>query len=150
MGGGEELSSSTLLETLLVTVLVSGGFLLGKSSYDRLRQRLCKVVVVVVGAGPIGLTSVLLACHSGKAHKVILIEEKARAQLVNRPHQIALDTETVTFLRQLHVDFDNIEGCWQNGCFFTRIGVFTEYMLDIFCQQRTPVEVRLKTRVSCF
>ena len=109
---------------------------------------MCKVTTVVIGAGPVGLISGVIACRSGKASEVLLFEEKSRNELVNRPQQIALDAKSVTFLQGLGVDFDNIEGCWQDDCFFTRIGVFEEYMLSIIAIQQVAVDVRLRYKVG--
>ena len=64
--------------------------------------------------------------------------------------QIALDPRSVDFLLGLGVDFDNVEGCWHNEHFFTKIGVFQEYLLSILEQkkQKVDVRVRLGTKVA--
>ena len=104
------------------------------------------------GAGPVGLTSVLISARSGKAAKIILFEEKFRNDLINRPQQIALQEKNVTFLKTLGVDFDNIEGCWQNNCFFTRMGVFQEYMLGMIYRlhSHVDVDIRLNKKVTLY
>ena len=141
-------ASAALLVTCALTVLVTAGFVIGKNTYDCVRQRLSRVTVVVVGAGPVGLTAALIAARSGKAPRVIVYEERSRADLVGRAYQMTLTAASIAFLRAAGVDFDNIEGCREQGCFFTRIGVFQEYMLDILEQCRTPlVEIRLGSKV---
>ena len=52
------------------------------------------------------------------------------------------------FLSDLGVDFDNIEGCSENGVFFTKVGVFQEYLLSIIYRLRVEVNLRLHTKVS--
>ncbi len=147
----EEIASLTsngiFLQTVVVTVAVTCGFLISKTTYDNFRKRWARATVVVIGAGPIGLISVLIAAKSGKAEKIILFEEKYRNDLFNRPHQIALEQKNVHFLKTLGVDFDNIEGCWQQKCFFTRIGVFQEYILSTIYRLNVTVDVRLHQKV---
>ncbi len=141
-------SNTIFMQTIAVTVAVTCGFLLSKTTYDNFRKRWARATVVVVGAGPIGLISVLIAAKSGKAARIILYEEKYRNDLLNRPQQIALQQKNVHFLKSLGVDFDNIEGCWQQKCFYTRIGVFQEYILSIIYTLGVPVDVRLQQKVS--
>ncbi|ELT88967.1 hypothetical protein CAPTEDRAFT_195876 [Capitella teleta] len=140
-------TTAVFLQTLGVTVVMTCAFVLTKTTYDRMRRRLSQVAVVVIGAGPIGLTSALVAAHSQKASRVIVYEEKPRSELLCRPQQIGLDAKSVTLLSSLGVDFDNIEGCWKHKNFFTRIGVFQEYLLSQFQLLQTPVELKLKTKV---
>ncbi len=146
-------SADILFETTVITLVVTCCFMASKITYDNLRQHWAKSTIVVVGAGPVGLTSVLISARSGKAAKIILFEEKFRNDLINRPQQIALQEKNVTFLKTLGVDFDNIEGCWQNNCFFTRMGVFQEYMLGMIYRlhSQVPVDIRLNKKVNyCF
>lgn len=140
-------TTAVFLQTLGVTVVMTCAFVLTKTTYDRIRRRWSQVAVVVIGAGPIGLTSALIAAHSQKASRIIVYEEKARNELLCRPQQIALDSKSVMLLKSLGVDFDNIEGCWKHRSFFTRIGVFQEYLLSFFHLLQTPVEMKLKTKV---
>ena len=142
-------ADGVLLQTLVITVVVTFGFLLSKTTYDNYRKRSSKATLVVVGAGPIGLTSLIIAAKSGKISRAILFEEKCSQDLVNRPQQIALEHKNVIFLQSLGVDFDNIEGCWQQHRFFTRIGVFQEYLLSLISRLPVPVDVRLRQKVMC-
>ena len=139
-----------LLQTTAVTILVTVAFMATKTSYEKVRQHLSRATVVVIGAGPVGLTAVLISALSGKAEKIILFDDKFRNDLINRPMQIALNDISVKFLQMLGVDFDNIEGCWQQGSFFTKLGVFEEYMLGMVyrLQYKVPVDVRLCSKVS--
>ncbi len=145
-------SGTVLIQTTLVTLVITCVFMATKTSYDTFRQHWSRATVVVVGAGPVGLTSVLISALSGKAEKIILFDEKFRNDLINRPQQIALKERCVKFLKTLGVDFDNIEGCWHQGCFYTRLGVFEEYMLGMVyrIQFKVPVDVRLNTKVSVY
>ena len=145
------MSNVTLLETFAITIIVTCGFIVSKSTFDKVRRRLSKVTVVVIGAGPAGLCSLLIATKTGKVSRVILYEEKSRNELLNQSHQITLEQNTVHFLKSLGVDFDNIEGCWQHKRFFTRIGVFQEYMLSMLNTRRSDdmqVDIRMHCKVS--
>ena len=142
------MSAPTLLQTLLLTVTVSCGFVLSKNSLQRVRQRAARINVTVVGAGPVGLTATLLALKSGRVRKLIVYEERCRGALVATPQQVSLEPPTQQFLSQLGVDFDNIEGCWHNGCFYTRLGVFLEYLLDIIHLHDLPVDIRFNRKVT--
>ena len=146
-----ELSTGCILfQTTAVTVLVTFAFIATKTSYDIVRQHLSKATVIVIGAGPVGLTAVLISALSGKAERIILFDDKFRNDLINRPQQIALKEECVKFLKTLGVDFDNIEGCWEHGSFFTKLGVFEEYMLGMVYRlhSKVPVDIRLCSKVS--
>ena len=79
--------------------------------------------------------------------RIIVFEERCRHDLVCRPQQIAIDAKTTAFLQSLGVDFDNIEGCREKGCFFTRAGVFLEYMLSIIQRLDVPIDLRLNCKV---
>ncbi len=106
-----------------------------------------RVTLVVIGAGPIGLISLIAAAKCGRVSSIILYEEKSRNKLLNNNYQIALDTKSISFLRSLGIDFDNIEGCWDKGRFCTRIGVFLEYLLSTISRLDIEVDMRLKTKV---
>ena len=139
-----------LFQTAAVTLLVTFAFMATKTSYDIVRQHWSKATVIVVGAGPVGLTAVLISALSGKAERIILFDDKFRNDLINRPQQIALKDKCVKFLKSLGVDFDNIEGCWHEGSFFTKLGVFEEYMLGMVYRlhSKVPVDTRLCSKVS--
>nr|XP_006824632.1 PREDICTED: uncharacterized protein LOC100367641 [Saccoglossus kowalevskii] len=114
----------------------------------KLRQWRTKVTVVVLGCDPIGLTTVLLSAHSKKTSKIILLEEKSRKYLIGRPQQLALDGHSVRLLRRLQVDFDNIEGCWQEERFCTPMGVLQEYLLSLIQRLDADIEVKLNTKLT--
>jgi hypothetical protein len=133
---------------VFVTICVLVMFVGTKTVYDRLRRDMARLTVVVIGAGPIGLTSALIAALSGRATKIIIYEKDSRNELVDRVHQIAFEAKIVGFLKTHGVDFDNLEGCWQNCCFFTRTGIYLEYLLSVLARHEVRVETRLKTKVS--
>lgn len=140
------LAYDTVLSTL-VAVLV---YVVLKVSLDAVRQWRARISVLIVGSGPVGLTAALVAVRSGKVLKLTVLDERYRAALLCRPQQIALDPRSVKFLLGLGVDFDNMEGCWHDEHFFTRIGVFQEYLLSILEQMKQKVDVRVQlgTKVS--
>ena len=142
-------ANGVFLQTVCITVFVTCAFFLSKTTYDRVRRMRARATIVVVGAGPVGLTAVLIASKSGRASNIVIYEEHSRKDLHNRAQQIALDHRNVIFLNSIGVDFDNIEGCWQQRCFYTRLGVFQEYMLSIVQQQlNVPIDIRLGTKVG--
>lgn len=134
------LAYDTVLSTL-VAVLV---YVVLKVSLDVLRQWRARISVLIVGSGPVGLTAALVAVRSGKVLKLTVLDERYRSALLCRPQQIALDPRSVKFLLGLGVDFDNMEGCWHNEHFFTRIGVFQEHLLSILEQKKQKVDVRVQ------
>ncbi|TNN00837.1 uncharacterized protein [Takifugu rubripes] len=134
------LAYDTVLSTL-VAVLV---YVVLKVSLDVVRQWRARISVLIVGSGPVGLAAALVAVRSGKVLKLTVLEERYRSALLCRPQQIALDPRSVKFLLGLGVDFDNMEGCWHNEHFFTRIGVFQEYLLSILEQKKQKVDVRVQ------
>lgn len=142
----ERLALDTALSALLAVLL----YVAVKVSVDRLRHWRARVSVLIVGAGPAGLTAALVAVRSGKVLKLTLLDERCRAALLCRPQQIALQPRSVRFLLALGVDFDNMEGCWDNEHFFTRIGVFQEHLLSILEQQkhRQGIRILLGTKAS--
>ncbi|XP_076449045.1 uncharacterized protein LOC143285552 [Babylonia areolata] len=141
------------VQQLVISAVIVTCFIATKTLLDNLRRRQARMTVVVVGAGPIGLSALMVAAQSGRVSRVVLFEELGRMALFNKPHQIALEARNVAFLRGVGVDFDNMEGCWDGaGCFFTRLGVFQEYMMSVLGRLPVPVDVRLGvkfTRDSC-
>ncbi|KAL8607503.1 hypothetical protein ACOMHN_004473 [Nucella lapillus] len=135
--------SMLAVQQLVISAVIVTCFIATKTLLDNLRRRQARMTVVVIGAGPIGLTSLMMAAQSGRVSRVILFEEQGKMALFHKPHQIAFEAKSVAFLRRFGVDFDNMEGCSDNGCFFTRLGVFLEYMLSVVCRLPVPVEVRL-------
>lgn len=142
----EHLSAEIGLSTVLALAL----FVAVKLSVDALRRSRAKVSVLVVGAGPVGLTAALVAVRSAKVLKLTLLDARPRAALLCRPQQIALDPSSVRFLLGLGVDFDSLEGCWDKGHFFTKVGVFQEHLLSILEQHTRQLALRilLGTKVS--
>lgn len=134
------LAYDTVLSTLVAVVV----YVVLKVSLDVVRQWRARISVLVVGSGPVGLTAALVAVRSGKVLKLTVLDERYRTALLCRPQQIALDPRSVKFLLGLGVDFDNMEGCWHNEHFFTRIGVFQEYLLSILEQMKQKVDVRVQ------
>ncbi|XP_026032882.1 uncharacterized protein LOC113027480 isoform X2 [Astatotilapia calliptera] len=145
----EEKYRALAYDTALSTLVAVALYVVIKVSLDGFRQWRAKISVLVVGSGPVGLTAALVAVRSGKVLKLTVLDERYRTALLSRPQQIALDPRSVKFLLGLGVDFDNMEGCWHNDHFFTRIGVFQEYLLSILEQkkQRVDVKVQLGTKV---
>ncbi|XP_041692536.1 uncharacterized protein si:dkey-234i14.6 isoform X2 [Coregonus clupeaformis] len=134
------LAYDTALSTLVAVVF----YVVVKVSLDGIRQWRARISVLIVGSGPVGLTAALVAVRSGKVLKLTLLDERYRTALLCRPQQIALDPRSVEFLLKLGVDFDNMEGCWHNEHFFTKIGVFQEYLLSILEQKRQKVEIKVQ------
>ncbi|XP_070536619.1 uncharacterized protein [Ptychodera flava] len=141
-------SNEICYQLTLVTVVVALAFMASKCSYNVLRQWRTKLTILVLGCDPIGLTTVLIAAKSCKTSKIILLEEKSRKFLVAQPQQVALDARSVQFLKRLDVDFDNIEGCWQDERFCTPLGVLQEYLFSLIERQNVNMEVRLHTKLS--
>ncbi|KAJ6666061.1 hypothetical protein lerEdw1_000965 [Lerista edwardsae] len=130
-----EAALSTLLAVLLYVAL--------KVGVDSIRHWRAKISVLVVGAGPVGLTAALVAVRSRKVLNLTLLDERTRAALLCRPQQIALDPRSVNFLLGLGVDFDNMEGCWDKEHFFTKIGIFQEHLLSILDQHKQQLGIRI-------
>ena len=143
-------SGWTVIQCVLMTSVAVGVFLGLKSCFDHFRRQFSKIIVVVIGGGPIGLLSALIASKTGNTEKIIVFEENSKSDLISRPQQIGLDIQSVKFLRGLGIDFDNIEGCWDKRGkeFFTPIGVFQEYVLDIVPQVKmVDIDFRFGTKV---
>ncbi|CAG5131208.1 unnamed protein product, partial [Candidula unifasciata] len=137
-----------VLNQIIISAVIVTCFVCTKTIVDNLRRRNARITVVIVGAGPIGLTSMLVAARCGRVSRIVLYEEMCKLVLYNKPHQIAFDVKSVHFLKRLGVDFDNIEGCWDAGCFYTRLGVFQEYMLTTVPKLGVPVDLRLGTKIA--
>ncbi|XP_053550780.1 uncharacterized protein LOC128642125 [Bombina bombina] len=135
----ETLALDTVLSTLVVVLV----YVVIKVSVDKVRHWRARVSILVVGAGPVGLTGALVAVRSRKVLNLTILDERSRAALLCRPQQIALDPRSVKFLLDLGVDFDNIEGCWRNDHFFTKIGVFQEHLLSILEQRKQTMDIRI-------
>lgn len=140
----EEQYRALALDTLWSTLAAVLVYVVVKVSLDGVRRWRARVSVLIVGSGPVGLTAALVAVRSGKVLKLTVLDERYRSALLCRPQQIALDPRSVKFLLELGVDFDNMEGCWHNEHFFTRIGVFQEYLLSILEQRKHNVDVKVQ------
>ncbi|CAH1779922.1 unnamed protein product [Owenia fusiformis] len=141
-------SNTSIAQTFVITILIVAVFLCTKTTYDSLRKRWAQVTIVVVGAGPVGLISVLIAAATGKCTRIIVYESKSRHELLSRRYQIGIDSRSVLFLQQLGVDFDNIEGCWQMKKFYTRTNVFQQYILDNLYKYESLIQVKLSTKFT--
>ena len=140
--------TSDVIVTAFLTTIVSIGFVVTKSAYDELRKVTSRVTLIIIGGGPIGLLSLYVAARCRYVSHVILYEEKSRSRLLNNNYQLALDTRSVEFLKEFRVDFDNIEGCWDKGIFYTKTGVFLEYLLSNIPKLDVSLDLRLNTKVS--
>ncbi|XP_023492648.2 uncharacterized protein [Equus caballus] len=150
MGAGTTGSDDAeALDAVLGTLLAVLVLVVVKAAVDVLRRRRAHATVLVVGAGPVGLTAALVAVRSGRVLKLTVLDACARGPLLGRTQQIALDPRSVRFLQTLGVDFDNMEGCWRNGHFFTRVGVFQEHLLSLLERkgQRPGFRLILGTKV---
>ncbi|XP_073461653.1 uncharacterized protein [Aquarana catesbeiana] len=143
LDSGQEIHDQLAVDTALSTLIVILVYIVVKVSVDGIRQWRARVSILVVGAGPVGLTAALVAVRSRKVLNLTILDERTRTALLCRPQQIALDPRSVTFLLTLGVDFDNIEGCWDNDHFFTKIGVFQEHLLSILEQRKQTLDIRI-------
>nr|XP_033798387.1 uncharacterized protein LOC117359538 [Geotrypetes seraphini] len=139
----EEQSGRLALDTAVGTMLAVLVYVAVKVSLDRVRHWRARVSLLVVGSGPVGLTAALVAVRSGKVLNLTLLDERSRAALLGRPQQIALDPRSVCFLLALGVDFDNMEGCWHNEHFFTKMAVFQEHLLSILEQNKRKLDIKI-------
>lgn len=135
---------------VIMTAVVVILFASVKTFYDRVRHERARVSVVVLGAGPIGLTAALLALKTRRVSKLTIYETIDKIANLKKDYQIAIDRRSVSFLRKAGVDFDNLEGCWDNKCFYTRVGIYLEYMLTTLrrCNKNTVTKFSCKVRKS--
>lgn len=135
---------------VIMTAVVVIFFASVKTFYDRVRHERARVSVVVLGAGPIGLTAALLALKTRRVSKLTIYETIDKIANLKKDYQIAIDRRSVSFLRKAGVDFDNLEGCWDNKCFYTRVGIYLEYMLTTLrrCNKNTVTKFSCKVRKS--
>ena len=142
------MDSSYVIHQIIISALVVAGFICTKTILDNVRRRTAKISVIIIGGGPIGLSALLVAARCSRVARIVLYEELCRKAMFCTPHQIAFDVKSVHFLKRHGVDFDNIEGCWDTGCFYTRLAVFQEYMLDLAPRVGKPVDIRTGTKVN--
>ena len=136
------------LQELLVTTAVIIVFIVTRTVYTTLRRRWARITVIVIGGGPIGLTATYIASKCARVARLVLYEELCRSALVNRLNQLAFDLKSITFLKGLGIDFDNLEGCWHNNSFATRAGIFQEYLLNLLEKMDMPMEMKFQTKVG--
>lgn len=82
-------SSWLLVKTSIVTCIVSCVFVGVRMALVAVRGRYACVQVAVVGAGPIGLMSALIAAKSRHSTRVTVYEQKLRSALLNQYHQVS-------------------------------------------------------------
>ncbi|XP_056138154.1 uncharacterized protein si:dkey-234i14.6 [Lampris incognitus] len=143
-GADERCHPAFAYDTAVGTLVAVAVYVAVKVSLDGVRRWRARASVLIVGSGPVGLTAALVAVRSGKVLKLTVLDERYRTALLCRPQQIALDPRSVKFLLGLGVDFDNVEGCWHDEHFFTKIGVFQEYLLSILEQKKQKVDLKVQ------
>ncbi|KAL4225399.1 hypothetical protein ACF0H5_016089 [Mactra antiquata] len=130
----------------IITVTVVAVFVGGRKMYTNIKKNMAQLEVIVIGAGPIGLTSALIAVQCKRVNKLTLYEELSRFEVENRGYQIAIQSVNVSLLRSFGVDFDNLEGVWRDGCFYTRVGIYLEYIIQILPLYSTDVELKFRSK----
>jgi hypothetical protein len=135
---------------VLTTLLVVLVFTAIKSYYDRLRREKARVTIIVIGTGPIGVTAALAAVRTNRVTQLIFYEQEERNQVYDRNYQICLDRRSTMILKKLHVDFDNIEGVWDDRCFYTRVGSYIEYVFSTIKQSKAETLIHFNKKVSLF
>ena len=131
-------------QSLLLTVMFLAFFTGWRSIYEKIRRSFNNLNLVVIGAGPIGLSSAFIAWQTGRVSELVIYEERDKKELLNLAYQISFDEESVKFLQKASIDFDNMEGCWHQGCFSTKVGVYLEYILE----RLKMATIRYCTKVS--
>nr|XP_035926022.1 uncharacterized protein LOC118521529 [Halichoerus grypus] len=104
-GGTEALALDAARGTLLAVLLLRAV----KVPADQLRRRRARVPVLVL----------------------TVQDARGGARCWRARSRLRWTPAAIRFLRPLGVDFDNVEGCWRNGHFFTRVGVFQEHLLSL-------------------
>ena len=143
-------NSSHVSMQIVLTLSVLAVFIGTKTFFNRIRRDLAQLTVVIVGAGPIGLTAALIAVQVKRVRRIVLYEEITKFNLINRSYQIAIQPSHVPFLRSYGVDFDHMEGIWKDGCFYTRVGIYLEYIISILPLFHPNVELHFDTKVSIY
>ncbi|XP_070197501.1 uncharacterized protein [Littorina saxatilis] len=140
--------SALAMQHLMLTAAMVVLFVCTKSYVNQLRRQHARCTVVIIGAGPVGLTSLIIASRNPHVNRIVVYEEASRLALVNRAHQIAFDRKTVLFLKGLDVDFDNMEGFFEKNIFYTRIGIFLEYLLNKLPRVPVPLDLKMETKFT--
>lgn len=141
-------NSSQISVQIALTLSAVALFVGTRTIVEKIRRTLAHITVVVIGAGPIGLTSALIAVHCKKVKKLVLYEEETKFAIGNKSYQIAINPSSVAFLRKYGIDFDNLEGLWHEGCFYTRVGIYLEYIINVLPLQNTDVEFKFRTKFN--
>lgn len=116
----------------------------------KLRRDTAQVTIIIVGAGPIGLTSALIALHCKWVRRIVLYEQQSKQSIERRSYQIALQSSQVSMLKGYGVDFDHVEGLWYDECFYTRAGIYLEYIMRIMPLFKREIEIKFNTKVTFF
>lgn len=148
--GSFEMDEYETQASLFITIAILAAFAGSKAIYDRYRKACTQMPVIIIGAGPIGLSSALVAMRTARVTKLTIFEEKERNELINTSYQLTFDGSSVSFLQNLGVDFDNIEGCWRGSYFQTNAGVYMQYILEKLKlpSNKTPCEIHFRTKFS--
>ena len=141
-------TSSQISVQIVLTLSAVAVFVGTRTILNRIRRDLARVNVIVVGAGPVGLTAALIAVHCKRVHKVIVYEEQSKCTIENKVYQIAITPSVAVSLRHHGIDFDNLEGIWSDGCFYTRVGIYLEYIISVLPIHSADVELKFSTKVS--
>ena len=121
---------------------------LAKSIYVHLCRKYCKISVVIVGAGPIGLTAAVIASKCEKVRKLMIIESSEYQTVINRKYQVSFGGSSINMLKNLGMELNDLDGCWDNTIFYTHVGVYLEYAFSIIKQTCPSVDVEFHTKVS--
>ena len=144
-------TSAQISMHFVITLSAIAVFIGTKKIFGRIQREMAQMTVIVVGAGPVGLTSALIAVQCKRVHRLVLYEEQARCKVENKTYQIAIQPSSVSFLRNNGIDFDNLEGLWHDGYFYTRVGIYLEYIIHVLPHYCSDIDYRFGTKVSnCF
>ncbi|XP_076112814.1 uncharacterized protein LOC143080706 isoform X1 [Mytilus galloprovincialis] len=133
--------SHQIQNNVLTTLLVVIVFTAIKSYYDKIRREKARVAVFVIGTGPVGVTAALAAVQTKRVTQLVFYEQEERNQVYDRNYQICFDRRSTNILKKLHVDFDNIEGIWDDRCFYTRVGNYIEYIFSAIKRSNTETKI---------
>lgn len=140
-------TSAQISMHIVITFSAVAMFIGTRRIFGRIRREMAQLTVIVIGAGPIGLASALIAVQCKRVHKLVIYEEQTRCNVENKTYQIAIQPASVSFLRNYGVDFDNLEGLWHEGCFYTRVGIFLEYIIHVLPHYCSQIDYRFGTKV---
>ena len=133
---------------IVVTLSVLVMFIGTRTIFTKIRRELAEITVVVIGAGPIGLTSALIAANCKRVTRLVVYEECSRFDVEQKSYQIAIRSSNIAFLRKYGLDFDNLEGIWHEGSFYTRVGIYLEYLINVLPLHGATVEFNFSAKVS--